>query len=85
MELVQKFREGVVTQIIRINKLDVDRKYEMLRAERMVTKYGPSVLLSYKGDPCKVVKAFMPKGYISVFTDEDINAINTRKVKLHLV
>jgi hypothetical protein len=51
----------------------------------MVTKYGPSVLLSYKEDPCKVVKAFMPKGYISVFTDEDINAINTRKVKLHLV
>jgi hypothetical protein len=85
MELVQKFKEAVLTQIIRIYKLDVDKKYEIIRAESVVTKYGPSVLLSYKDGPCKVVKAFMSKGYISVFTNEDIDAISTRKVKLHLV
>jgi hypothetical protein len=85
MELVQKFKEAVATQTVRINKLDIAKKYEVFRAEIVATKCGPSVLLRFKGWPCKVRKAFMPKSFISVFTDEDIDAINTRRVKRHLV
>jgi hypothetical protein len=86
MELVQKFKESVATQTVRINTLDINRKYEIVRAERVTTIDGLSVLLYFKDyDPCNTVKAFMSKRYTNMFTDEDVHAINTRSFTLHLV
>jgi hypothetical protein len=63
----------------------VDRKYPITRAEMIVTKFGPTVLLKIRDTSFNTVKMFIPERYGSVFSDADIEDINTEKVSLHLV
>jgi hypothetical protein len=63
----------------------MDRKYPINRAERIVTRYTPVVLLSIKDKPYNIVKFFMPKRYSTVFNSEDIKSINSQKDALRLV
>jgi hypothetical protein len=65
--------------------METNKRYEITNAERMVTKYGPTVLISIKESEFSIVKLFFPKRYSSVFTDDDITSINTKKVSLHLI
>lgn len=60
-------------------------RYEILSAERVTTKYGPSVLLTITIGPSDSVQVFLPTSYSNVNTDDDIAAINNRRVQLHLV
>ena len=41
------------------------------------------MLLSIKDRPFNVVQVFMPHCYSADFTDDDIEEINTHKVKIH--
>jgi hypothetical protein len=82
MDLDRKFED--VTSV-KISSLEVDRKYLITHAERIVTKFRPTVLLNIMDTPFHTVKVFMPKRYGSVFSDSDIENINTEKVSLHLV
>jgi hypothetical protein len=63
----------------------VDRKYPIISAERVVTKFGPTVLTSITDEADRTVKVFMPKRYGSEFSDVDIEDINTAKESLFLV
>jgi len=84
MDLTKNIQEVTSCNTIKINSLEVDRKYPIVRAERIVTKFGPTILLSIRDSPFNVIKVFMPKRYSSVFTDEDIGSIN-QKVSLNLI
>ena len=42
------------------------------------------MLLSITHKPFNIVKVIMARRYSSVFTDDDLQEINTQKVKLHL-
>lgn len=42
MNLSKKFEEASSNQAILISAVDIYRKYEAVRAERITTRYGPS-------------------------------------------
>jgi hypothetical protein len=65
--------------------MELDRKYAIIHDERIVMKYGPTVLLSIEESPYNKMKVFMQKHYNSVFSDEDIESINSQKVSLNLI
>jgi hypothetical protein len=83
MDLSKRFQDATSSQIIGISSLDIDRKYHIVMAERVVTKFGPTVLLSIKDSPYNIVKCFAPRHYSCIFTEEDINCINSQKIKFY--
>jgi hypothetical protein len=80
MDFDRKFQDATSCQSVKISSLEVDRKYPITRAERIVTKFVLTVLLSITDTSFHTVKVFMPKRYGSVSSDADIEDINTEKV-----
>jgi hypothetical protein len=81
MDLAQKFEAARSTNAINISKLDVGLEYPVLLATRANTRHGPSIVLTLLDNEVNtVVKVFLPARYYSVFTDSDIEAINSQKV-----
>jgi hypothetical protein len=72
MDFINKFKEAFSNQAIRLNTLEIDRKYEIVRVEKITTKYRPSALPSVRETDYNIVKVFLPKRYSNVFTDDDI-------------
>ena len=70
---------------MKIGDLEVERNYPIVRAERVETKCGQSVLLSILDSPIKSIKVFWPKRYSAVVTDVDIDDINSERISLHLI
>jgi hypothetical protein len=85
MDLTKKFEEAVAYQSVRISSLDIDRRYEIRSAEKVTTKFGPSVALDIKESPFNIVRVFLPKRYTNCFSEDDILDINNQRVKLNLV
>lgn len=85
MDFTKKFEDAVAYQAVRISSLDADRRYEIRHAEKVTTKFGPSVALEIKESPFNILKVFLPKRYTNCFSDEDISEINSQRVKLYLV
>jgi hypothetical protein len=85
MDLDRKFQDVSFCHSAKISSLEVDRKYPITRAERIVTKFGPTVLLSIRSTSFNTVKVFIHKRCGSVFSDADIEDINIEKVTLHVV
>jgi hypothetical protein len=85
MSLCERFAETSCIQAIHIGSLDKETPYSVVRAERMNTKYGVSILLTIKMSPGKVVSIFLPKRYTPVFSDVDIDSINNGTVKVDIV
>ena len=54
MDLKFKFAEAAVSDVIKVNQIEVRRKYPISRAKRFDTKYGESVLLSILGPDKKI-------------------------------
>ena len=73
------------TQVFRINKMDIDRKYPIVQADRITTEFGPTVLLIIRDKQFNVSKVFMPRRYSTAFSDEILQEINTHVVTLILV
>jgi hypothetical protein len=84
MELEWKFQDATSCRSVKIISLEVDRKYPITHAVRIVTKFGPTVLMSITDEPFDTVKVFMTKRNCSAFWDTDID-INTAKVSLYLI
>jgi hypothetical protein len=55
IDLPKRFQDAASCLVIKISSLDIDRKYPIVMAERVVTKFGPTVLLSIKGSPYSIV------------------------------
>jgi hypothetical protein len=86
MLLTKKFQEAVSSYAIKISSLETYRKYPIVKAETVTTKFGPTVLLIIPDSQYNTnVKVFVPKLYSSVFSDEDIESINSKKVSLNLI
>ena len=65
--------------------MEVNKKYPIIGAELITTKFGPTVLMRIKEQPTKVVKVYLPKRYSAIVSDEDIELINSREVSLNLL
>jgi hypothetical protein len=77
--------EATTTASVNISSLILKRLYPIVHANRINTKYGPTVLLSIRDVDENVVDIFLPKRYANVVTDEDLENINSRSVYLNLV
>ena len=85
MDLKTTFQAATSCKSVKISALEVERKYQIIRAERVETKFGQSVLLNILDSPIKTIKIYLPKSYSAVLTDVDIDDINTKGVSLHLI
>ena len=85
MDLKRKFTEADVCRMIRVDQMEVDRKYPIIKAKRVYTKFGESVLLTIVDSTVKLVKVFFPKTYSSLFTAQDIESMKSKIVQLNLI
>jgi len=85
MYLAQKFDGVTCATIISVSELDVNRKYRILQARRLTTRFGPTVILTVKNENDAPVQVLLPRIYSDVFSDPDIEQINTNDIFLHLL
>jgi hypothetical protein len=85
MDLVKKFQEATCNNTVRISELEIDRRYPIIQARHIDTKYGSTILLSIKSEGGNTIKVFLPKRYGAVFSEQDLTSINSHNISLHLV
>lgn len=85
LELVRKFRDETTCGVIPIDQLQIEVKHHILRAERVNTRYGPSIVLTIRCPDFQRYRVYLPRRYCIVVTDDDITDINERQIMLHLV
>ena len=85
MSLAQKFLEASACITVKIGSLDTETPYPIQHAQRIGTRFGPTVLLSIRDSEFTLKKVFLPRRYSEVVTDEDITRINSGRVKLYLI
>jgi hypothetical protein len=85
MDLTLRFQQVTSCSTVGIAKLQTDRPYPITFVERVGTKFGPSILMSLLDSPTRIVKVFLPRRYYHVFTDDDIQQINSKQVQYGLV
>jgi len=68
-----------------VTELAVNRKHRILQANRLTTRICPTVILNVKGEDAAPVKISLPRRYSDVFSDTDIEQINSNAVFLHLL
>jgi hypothetical protein len=85
MDLVRKFDEEAPCDIIPIDNLQVDVPHPILRAERVYTRYGPTILFTLQGPESRRYRVYLPRRHAALVTDDDIIEINDRKAVLNLV
>jgi len=92
MALSQRFSD-VTRDIVHISSLKVEQSYPIVKAERVKTRYGETILLSNR-DPLNLsvqdlspalLKVFLPKRYAVVFTGADISSINDEQITWNLI
>ena len=66
MDLAQKY--------IRF-RIGCNRKYRILQARRLTTRFGPTVILTVKGKNAAPVQVFLPRRYSDVFLTLTLNKL----------
>lgn len=82
---LKKFIEAEDCDVMKVDQMVVNRKYPIIRAKRVNTKFGETILLTTKDYSEQLVKVFLSNRYSSLFTDEDIESINSKRVQLNLI
>jgi len=85
MRLTKRFEEATAYASVNINTLEPHKLYLIIRAKRIPTKYGLSVVLTLRIAETNIVQVFLPKRYSDVVFHSDIDDINSKAVLLHLV
>jgi len=85
MYLEKRFEEATYSTTDSINSLILNRPYPIIRAKRLTTTYGLTVLLSLRDANEKIIQVYVPKRYADVMLDEDIENINSQSIYINLV
>ena len=85
MDLAKSFEEATAYSSVNVTSLDPNKLYAIVRANRISTKYGPTVLLTLCVSESSIVQIFLTKRYSEVMSDEDMDSFNSKAVALHLV
>ena len=80
MDLIQKFDGVTCDGTASVSDLDLNRKYRILQAKRLTTRFGHTVILTVKGEDAAPVQIFLPRRYSEVFMNTDIEQINSNVV-----
>jgi hypothetical protein len=84
MELTQRFRSVTCNKFLSIGQLQEKHPYIITQAAKKSTKFGESILLTLR-DSDDLVSVYLPKIYLSAFTEHDIEQINTEKLSLRFI
>ena len=74
MDLAKKFEDataGASSASVNISTLILNRPYPIVRARRITTRFGSTVLLSIRDTDEQLVQIFLPRRYASVVSVED--------------
>jgi len=82
-DLAKRFEATAYASIV--TSLEPHKLYPIIRAKRIPTKYGPTVVLTLRVSKTSIVQVFLPKRYSEVMSDTDIDSINSKAFLLHLV
>jgi hypothetical protein len=82
MSLAKKFVEASFCHTVKIGSLDTGKPYPITQAERVCTRFGPTVLLTIRESELGLKKLFLPRRYGDVITDEDIERFKLGKLYL---
>jgi len=85
MDLTERFEEATAYASVNVITLEQHKLYPIIRAKRIPTRYGHTVVLTLRIAETDFVQVFLPKRYSDVVSDEDIDVINSKAVSLHLV
>ena len=85
MSLTQKFKDAVSCAAIKVTALFTGTRYPVLHCERVDTKVGVAVRVTLREEADdNVFLVFLPRHYANTITDEDMAAINDRKIQYYL-
>jgi hypothetical protein len=89
MDLDKKIEEVTAAPsqpTVRINTLTVGCPYSITSAERVRTRYGPTVLLGIVCNSDLIqAKVYLPRRYSQTIKDSDIDGINMARVRLSVI
>jgi len=85
MDLAKQFEENTSCNSVNTNSLEINKLYPTVRAKRIATKYGQTVLLSTRDSEASIIQIFLPKRYCAEISDDDMDKINSKAVSLNLV
>ena len=71
IDLSRKIQELDSCYNMKLNSLQVDRKYPITFAERIPTRFGPAIVLAIRDTPDRILKVFMPRRFFSAFSNDD--------------
>jgi hypothetical protein len=72
MDLQQKFKATTSSRTVPVNTLTIGVAYDIIYAETVTTKFGPTVVLTLLSNVPATTKVFLPKRYSSLFTEDEI-------------
>jgi hypothetical protein len=72
MSLAQKFVEASSCHTVEIGSLEAEKPYPITQAQRVGTRFGPTILLSIRESEFALRKMFLPRRYSDMITDEDV-------------
>ena len=64
MELAKRFEEATAYTSVNLTSLEPNKLYPIIRAKRMTTKYGPTVLLSLRVSKTSIFKCSYPNATV---------------------
>jgi len=67
MDLAKKFEDATSCHSVNINFLDTDKMYPIVRAKRITSKFGPTILLIIQNSESTTVQIFLTKRYSAFF------------------
>ena len=68
-----------------ILSLCIGRRYLVIHCEHIATKYGDALRLTIREEAeDNIVRDFLPRNYGSAISEEDMTAINNRRITYYL-
>ena len=65
--------------------MTVDRRYPILEGYRADTRYGPTVIFKLSETENSTIKICLPKRYVDVITDQDLDDLNSSPPQYDLI
>jgi len=84
MDLGMRFEETTAYASVSVASLEPHKRYPIIRAKRLSTKFGLSVVLTLRCSDTHIVQVFLPQRYSDFVSDAVIQSINSGSVYLNL-
>jgi len=81
----QTVEESTAYASVSVASLEPHKRYPIIRAKRLSTKFGVLVVFALRSSDTHIVQVFLPQRYSDVVTDADLQSINSVSVDLNLV